>query len=104
MFSREKRQITLLIDNCQLRKQEVKSFWSIRSVEKMSDTLGRSENFTTIETSWRLYQLSLAQESQDFNGLSTIFGCFKRLKMHLGLIGCRSTFPSLLEEVLDGLN
>ena len=53
--------------------------------------------------SWGFYQLSMAEESQDYTAFSTPFGSFKWLRMPKGLTGSPNTFQSLMEQVLVGL-
>ena len=53
--------------------------------------------------SWRFYQLPKEPKNQNYIAFSTRFGCFKWLRMPMGLTSSPNIFESLKEHVLVGL-
>ena len=95
--------LRLLIDIRQLNKQAVKSFWPLRSVGEIFDTLEGSCYYSTVNTSWGFYQFTSETSSQDYTAFSSPFGSFKWLVMPMGLTGSPLVFLSLIRKVLLGI-
>ena len=95
--------LRLVIDYRKLKKQTIKSTQPIPSTEEIFDTLEGSAYFTSIDISTGFYQVPMEESSQDYTGFSTPFGCFKWLRMPMGLTGSPPTFQCLVEKVLVGL-
>ena len=84
--------LRLVIDYRKLNEQTMNSFWPIRSIEEIFDSLQGSAYFTTIDMSWGFYQLPMETKSQNYSAFSTPFGSFKWLRMPMGLTGSPNTF------------
>ena len=95
--------LRLVIDYRKLNEQTIKSCWPIPSTEEIFATLQGSAYITTIDMTWKFYQLPMEPKSQNYTALSTPFGSFKGLRMPMGLTGSPNTFQNLMEHVLVGL-
>ena len=95
--------LRLVLDYRKLNEQTIKSCWSIPSIGVIFDTLQGSAYFTTIDILLGFCQLSVEPKSQKYTAFSTLFGCFKWLRMPMRPTGSPNTFQSLIEHVLVGL-
>ena len=95
--------LRLVIDYRQLNKQTIKYCWPMPSIEEIFDNLEGNCCFSTIDMSWKFYELPIEVASQDYTAFSTPFGSFKWLRMQMGFTGSPNSFQSLKEKVLVGL-
>ena len=74
-----------------------------RKLNKVSNIMGKSTIFSTLDLFSGFWQIPLDKESQDKSTFTTHFGFFAWKRMSFGLQGASASFQSLMNQVLAGL-
>ena len=93
----------MCIDYRRLNKVRVKDPYPLPNIEELISTLGASTFITTLDLSKGYYQVPVKPEDISKTAFMTPKGKYEFLTKPFGLVSAPSTFQTLMDEVLDGI-
>jgi hypothetical protein len=94
----------IVIDFKKMNEMNVRDAYPLPNITDILDQLGKAKYFSTVDLASGYYQVELAEKDRAKTAFSTPAGHFEFLHLPMGLKSATSTFQSLRNSVLAGMN
>ena len=94
----------VVIDFRKLNEWTIGDAYTLPNITDILDQLGKAKYFSTVDLASGYYQVELAEKDRAKTAFSTPAGHFEFVRLPMGLKSAPSTFQSLMNSVLAGMN